>query len=66
MLLDSLFFKWANPGLFSSFPDETIQIYLIKAKMEWLGLEPGAARWKAQTNLLSNGGVPTVLAPCTN
>ena len=31
---------------------------LIKALMVCLGLEPGAAGWKAQTNPLSYGGTP--------
>ena len=29
--------------------------------MECLGVEPGAAWWKAQTNPLSYGGTPNVL-----
>ena len=31
---------------------------LIKVKMLCLGLKPGAAGWKAQTNPLSYGGTP--------
>ena len=40
----------------------TIQIkyILIKALMVCLGLEPGAAGWKTQTNPLSYGGTPLV------
>ena len=34
---------------------------LIKALMVCLGLKPGAAGWKVQTNPLSHGGIP-----CTN
>ena len=31
---------------------------MIKAYMVCLGLEPGAAGWKAQTNPLSYGNIP--------
>ena len=61
--------KWANPGLFlfyfwsflipikmTNIPFE--QYKLKKAKMVCLGLEPGAAGWKAQTNPSSYGGTP--------
>ena len=33
-----------------------VKFYLIKVLMLCLGLEPGAAGWKAQTNPLSFGG----------
>ena len=44
--------------LFSSFPHDTNQYNFIKAQMVCLGLEPGAAKWKAQKNPLSYGCTP--------
>ena len=56
------FFKWTNPDLFFclilSFQHDTIQIEIDKSMMVCLGIKPGAAGWKAQTNPLSYGGTP--------
>ena len=58
------FKKWANPGLFFVYFRlfNTLQFKfkfkLKKAQMVCLGIEPGAAGWKARTNPLSYGGTP--------
>ena len=56
-------FKWANPGLFLGFlsflHDTHIKYILKKVLMVYLGLEPGAAGWKAKTYPLSYGSTPT-------
>ena len=44
--------------LSSSFPHDANQYKLIKAEMVCLGLNPGVAGWKGQTNPLSYGGTP--------
>ena len=50
-LYNCLFFKWANPGLFFGyfrlFYMKQIKYKFIKLLMVCLGLEPGAAGWKA-------------------
>ena len=65
----SFFKKWANPGLFFVYvhsfhiPIQMTNIQfeqykLKKALVLWLGLEPGAAGWKAQTNPQRYDGTP--------
>ena len=44
--------------LFLTFHTTQIKYKLIRALMVCLGLEPGAAGWKVQTNPLSYGGNP--------
>ena len=45
--------------LFSSFSHDAKQYKFVK-----VGLEPGAAGWKAQTNPLSYGGTPNLCDHC--
>ena len=65
----SFFKKWANPGLFFVYvhsfhiPIQMTNIQfeqykLKKALVLWLGLKPGAAGWKAQTNPQRYDGTP--------
>ena len=45
---------------FRLFKTSQFKFKLIKAYMVYLGFEPGAAGWKAQTNPLSYGGIPEI------
>ena len=52
-----VFKKWANPVLFFDYFRLFHMTHkFIKAQMVCLGLKPGAAGWKAQTNPLCYGG----------
>ena len=57
--------NWPIPASFlvniCLFPMIQFKHKLIKVQMVYLGLEPGAAGWKVQTNLLNYYGTPMLV-----